>query len=181
MQVKYGGFWGVSGWCLRVSGSVWMVSECVRQMSGVCGCLRNWNQLNKYHDDQILLFLPVAACRPNMGVSDGCLDGVWQCQDGVWVCLAGVWGVWMSYKLKTVGQESLYKSVSFSPSDLLEPKRTKMAILDFSPCPGVFSGLGGWFLFQMASFGPLQSPGGVASSNFEFTHLSIHAICGWTF
>ena len=82
----------------------------------------------------------------------------------------------MSYKLKTVGQESLYKSVSFSPSDLLEPKRTKMAILDFSPCPGVFSGLGGWFLFQMASFGPLQSAGGVASSNFEFTHLSIHAI-----
>ena len=102
-------------------------------------------------------------------------EGVWQCQDGVWVCLAGVWGVWMSYKLKTVGQESLYKSVSFSPSDLLEPKRTKMAILDFSPCPGVFSGLGGWFLFQMASFGPLQSAGGVASSNFEFTHLSIHA------
>ena len=27
----------------------------------------------------------------------------------------------------------------------------------------------------MASFGPLQSAGGVASSNFEFTHLSIHA------
>ena len=27
----------------------------------------------------------------------------------------------------------------------------------------------------MASFGPLQSSGGVASSNFDFTHLSIHA------
>ena len=30
----------------------------------------------------------------------------------------------------------------------------------------------------MASFGPLQSAGGVASSNFEFTHLSIHANLG---
>ena len=50
-----------------------------------------------------------------------------------------------------------------------------MAILDFSPCPGVFSGPGGWFLYQMASFGPLQSSGGVASSNFDFTYLSIHA------
>ena len=30
----------------------------------------------------------------------------------------------------------------------------------------------------MASFGPLQSAGGVASSNFEFTHLSIHATTG---
>ena len=125
---------------------------------------------------------------PHAGQIWGCLrgvwmvsEGVWQCQDGVWVCLAGAWGVWMSYKLKTVGQESLYKSVSFSPSDLLEPKRTKMAILDFSPCPGVFSGLGGWFLFQMASFGPLQSAGGVASSNFEFTHLSIHANKSWVF
>ena len=27
--------------CLRVSGSVRMVSECVRQMSGVCRCLTN--------------------------------------------------------------------------------------------------------------------------------------------
>ena len=63
----------------------------------------------------------------------------------------------------------------FTPPYLAWPNRGKMAILDFSPCPGVFSGLGGWFLFQMASFGPLQSAGGVASSNFEFTHLSIHA------
>ena len=38
MQVKYGGFCGVSGWGLRVSDSVWMVSECVRQMSGVGRC-----------------------------------------------------------------------------------------------------------------------------------------------
>ena len=79
MQVKYGGFWGVSGWCLRVSGSVCMVSECVRQMSGVGKCHINWDQLNKYRGIQILLFLPVASCRPNMGVSDGCLDGVWGC------------------------------------------------------------------------------------------------------
>ena len=50
-----------------------------------------------------------------------------------------------------------------------------MAILDFSPCPGVFSGLGGWFLYQMTSFGQLQSWGGMASSNFDFTYLSIHA------
>ena len=83
----------------------------------------------------------------------------------------------MSYELKTIGQESLYESVSFSPSDLLEPKRSKMTILHFSPCPGFFSGLGGWFLFQMASFGPLQSARGWASSNFDFTNLSIHAIC----
>ena len=79
MQVKYGGFWGVSGWCLRVSDSVWMVSECVRQMSGVGRCHINWDQLNKYHGIQILLFLPVASYRPNMGVSEGCLDGVWGC------------------------------------------------------------------------------------------------------
>ena len=38
MQAKYGGVWWVSGWCLRVSGSVRMVSECVRQMSGVGRC-----------------------------------------------------------------------------------------------------------------------------------------------
>ena len=38
MQTKYGGVWWVSGWCLRVSGSVRMVSECVRQMSGVGRC-----------------------------------------------------------------------------------------------------------------------------------------------
>ena len=30
-------------------------------------------------------------------------------------------------------------------------------------------------MYQMASFGPLQSSGGVASSNFDFTYLSIHA------
>ena len=78
------GVWMVS----RVSGSVWMVSENVIQMSGVCRCLVNWNQLNKYHDNQILLFLPVAACRPNMGVSEGCLDGVWGClavSEHVWL------------------------------------------------------------------------------------------------
>ena len=28
----------------------------------------------------------------------------------------------------------------------------------------------------MASFGPLQRSGGVALSNFDFAHLSIHAI-----
>ena len=33
-------------------------------------------------------------------------------------------------------------------------------------------------MYQMASFGPLQSSGGVASSNFDFTHLSIHATEG---
>ena len=33
VQTKYGGVWGVSGYCLRMSGSVRMVSECVRQMS----------------------------------------------------------------------------------------------------------------------------------------------------
>ena len=38
MQAKYGGVWWVSGWCLRVSSSVRMVSECVRQMSGVGRC-----------------------------------------------------------------------------------------------------------------------------------------------
>ena len=80
MQAKYdGACQALPEGCLRVFLSVRIVSECVRQMSGVCGCLRNWNQLNKYHDNQILLFLPVAACRPNMGVSEGCLDGVWGC------------------------------------------------------------------------------------------------------
>ena len=49
-----------------------------------------------------------------------------------------------------------------------------MPILDFSLSRGVFSGLGGWFFYQMASFGPLQSSGMVALSNFDFTHLSIH-------
>ena len=86
MQVKYGGLRGVSGWCVRVSGSVWMVSECVRQMSWVGRCHINRDQLNKYHGIQILLFLPVAACRPNMGVSGWCLgmsEGVWGCLDGV--------------------------------------------------------------------------------------------------
>ena len=57
---------GVSGWCLRVSCIVWMVSEHVWQMTGVGRCHINWQQLNKYHGIQILLFLPVAACRPNM-------------------------------------------------------------------------------------------------------------------
>ena len=76
---------GVSGWCLRVSGSVWMVSENVIQMSGVCRCIVNWNQSNKYHDYQILLFLPVVACR---GVSDGCLDGVWGCMAVSGWCLS---------------------------------------------------------------------------------------------
>ena len=76
---------GVSGWCLRVSGSVWMVSENVIQMSGVCRCIVNWNQSNKYHDYQILLFLPVVACR---GVSDGCLDGVWGCMAVLAWCLS---------------------------------------------------------------------------------------------
>ena len=53
-----------------------------------CGgrCHINLEQLNKYHGIQILLFLPVAACRPNMGVSGWCLgmsEGVWGCLDGV--------------------------------------------------------------------------------------------------
>ena len=63
-----------------------MVSECVRQMSGVGRCHINLHQLNKYHGIQILLFLPVATCRPNMGVSGWCLgmsEGVWGCLDGV--------------------------------------------------------------------------------------------------
>ena len=30
-------------------------------------------------------------------------------------------------------------------------------------------------MYQMASFGPLQSSREVASSNFDFTYLSIHA------
>ena len=41
---------------------------------------------NEYHGIQILHFLPVAACRPNMGVSGWCLgmsEGVWGCLDGV--------------------------------------------------------------------------------------------------
>ena len=83
---------GVSGWCLRVSCIVWMVSEHVWQMTGVGRCHINWEQLNKYHGIQISLFLPVASCRPNMRVSVGCLDVVWGCQDGVWVCQADVWG-----------------------------------------------------------------------------------------
>ena len=79
MQTKYGGVWGVSEWCLRVSGSVWKVSEHVWLMSGFDRYQINWKQLNKYHGIQILLFLPVASCRPNMGMSEGCLDGVWGC------------------------------------------------------------------------------------------------------
>ena len=75
------GVWMVS----RVSGSVWLVSENVIQMSGVCRCIVNWNQSNKYHDYQILLFLPVVACR---GVSDGCLDGVWGCMAVSGWCLS---------------------------------------------------------------------------------------------
>ena len=116
----------MSGWWLKVSGSVWKVSEVqTLTVSGrwlgwvdvilieiswinilvfryysfsqwphagqICGCLSgvwmvsdhvwqiNWKQLNKYHGIQILLFLPVAACRPNTGVSEGCLDGDWGC------------------------------------------------------------------------------------------------------
>ena len=43
-----------------------------------CGgrCHINLEQLNKYHGIQISLFLPVVSCKSNMGVSEGCLDGV---------------------------------------------------------------------------------------------------------
>ena len=41
MQAKYGGVSRVSGLCLRVSFSVRMVSDWVRQMSGVRRCLIN--------------------------------------------------------------------------------------------------------------------------------------------
>ena len=41
--------------------------------------IRKIEQLNKYHGIQILLFLPVVSCRSNMGVSEGCLDGVSGC------------------------------------------------------------------------------------------------------
>ena len=57
-------------------GGVWMVSECVRHMSEVGRCHINQDQLNKYYGIQKLLFLPVVSCRSNMGVSEGCLDGV---------------------------------------------------------------------------------------------------------
>ena len=50
-----------------------------------------------------------------------------------------------------------------------------MAISHFWLVMGVFLKPGCWFLFQMASFGPLQRSGGVALSNFDLTHLSIHA------
>ena len=79
MQTKYGGVWGVSEWCMRVSGSVWKVSEHVWLMSWFDRYQINWKQLNKYHGILILLFLPVASCRPNMGVSEGCLVIVWGC------------------------------------------------------------------------------------------------------
>ena len=54
-------------------------TEGVRQMCGVGRCHINWDQLNKYDGIQILLFLPVVSCRSNMGVSEGCLDGVSGC------------------------------------------------------------------------------------------------------
>ena len=41
--------------------------------------IRKIEQLNKYHGIQVSIFLPVVSCRPNMGVSEGCLDGVWRC------------------------------------------------------------------------------------------------------
>ena len=57
---------GVSGGCLDgVWGCLAVSGRCL-SMSGFDRYQINWKQLNKYHGIQILLFLPVAACRPNM-------------------------------------------------------------------------------------------------------------------
>ena len=136
MQVKYGGFWGVSGWCLRVSGSVWMVSEDVRKMSGVCRCLINWNQLNKYHDNQILLFLPVAACRPNMGVSDGCLDGVWGCLavSGWYLSVSGRCLGWVDVICSAKNTQKQRGWVKMTPKNTKKGQKTqKQLFLQNSP------------------------------------------------
>ena len=76
-KAKYWGVW-------MESEGVWqcLYGVCVCQVdvwAGVGKCHINWDQLNKYRGIQILFFLPVASCRPNVGVSDGCLDGVWGC------------------------------------------------------------------------------------------------------
>ena len=86
MEITYDQIAGCLNGCVRVSDSVWKMSEHVWQMSRLGRYRINRKHLNKYYGIQILLFLPVAACRPNMGVSGWCLgmsEGVWGCLDGV--------------------------------------------------------------------------------------------------
>ena len=44
----------------------------------------------------------------------------------------------------------------------------------FGPSRGVFRKRERWFFFQLFSIGPLKRFWGVAMSDFDFTHLSIH-------
>ena len=80
MEITYDQIAGCLNGCVRVSDSVWKMSEHVWQMSRLGRYRINRKHLNKYYGIQILLFLPVASCRPNMTVPvRHCLKGVWGC------------------------------------------------------------------------------------------------------
>ena len=77
MEITYDQIAGCLNGCVRVSDSVWKMSEHVWQMSRLGRYRINRKHLNKYYGIQILLFLPVASCRPNMTVPvRHCLKGV---------------------------------------------------------------------------------------------------------